>query len=904
MTAPAPDASSTDPRPDWHALTAAEVVARLGSGDDGLSGDEVARRRRRYGPNELAEQPTTPWPVVLVRQIRSPLIYILIAAVGVMLLLGEFLDAAVVATAVVINTVVGFFQERKAEQAVRALTALVVPQARVVRDRREREVDSRRLVPGDLVLLEPGVRVPADLRLVRVAGLEVDESLLTGESRPVAKTADPVPADAVLADRRSMAYTGSTVTSGRARGVVVATGGDTELGAVADLIRGEPVVRSPLQDRLDRFARLILLAVAVSAVVAFGTGLALGGGVREMFMVAVALSVAAVPEGLPVAVTVALALGVHRMARRRAIIRRLPAVETLGSTTVIGSDKTGTLTENRMTVQRVWAGGRAGPVEGPAAPGTPVYEVLRAGSLTNEAEAYATDDGLHTSGDPTDVALLTAAMAAGLVPDELREDHPVLAEVPFEPERRYSATVRRVDDEVMVFAKGAPERILDMCDRMLDAAGSVVPVDRSEVLDAAHRLAADGLRVIATAHRRLAHPSADPEQDGGLENMVLLGLVGMMDPPREGVAEAIGATRRAGIRVVMITGDHAATARAIADRLGIGGPDRPVLTGADLAAMDDDRLQRAVAEVDVFARTSPEDKLRIVHALQRRGEIVAVTGDGVNDAPALKAAAIGVAMGRDGTDVAREAADMVLTDDNFVSIADATTLGRVTFDNICKVSFFLVSTGAATILAILMALWAGWPLVMLPAQLLWLNLVTNGVQDLALAFEPAEEGVQRRPPRPPGEGVLSVVLWWRTALVGVVMAAGTLVMFDWALQATGSLPEARTVALTTMVVFQAFHLANVRSETRSVFRVGLWSNRLLAVGASVALGVHVVSLYLPPTQLLLRVEPIGLDAWVRIVAVAVSVVVVVEIEKLARRWWDRRAPRRAAAGYRRDSVGG
>ncbi|QSB16055.1 HAD-IC family P-type ATPase [Natronosporangium hydrolyticum] len=885
------------PQP-WHALSADEVAGVWETGEQGLAEAAVARRRAQYGPNQLAEAPPPSPLVVLARQFRSPLIYILVIAAIVTLLLREYLDAIVIGIVVAINAMIGFWQERKAEQAVRALAQLVVPVARVVRHGREQEVDSRELVPGDVVLLEPGARVPADLRLRAATALEIDESLLTGESAPVRKQLAPLAPETVLADRRCMAYSGSVVTSGRGHGVVVATGQETELGAIAGLIRQTRELATPLQVRMGRFARFIGLAVAAGSALAFATGLALGGDLQQMFLTAVALAVAAIPEGLPIAVTVTLALGVHRMAKRHAIVRRLPAVETLGSTTVIGSDKTGTLTENRMTVQELWAGGESQPAGQPATPGTPLYEALLAGVLTNEAEIYETDRGGHSSGDPTEVALLTAAAAAGIIPDEVRDAYPLFAEIPFEPERRYSASIRERDGGHVTFVKGAPERIAEMCTHQLAPDGTLAPLDRAAVAEAAAALAGRGLRVLAMAgsgpHDRLT----DPEQVAEPAGLVLLGLQGMLDPPRPGVAESIATCRGAGIRVVMITGDHAATAAAIAARLGLIDPAAPaaVLTGEELARLDDDQLRARVPEVTVYARVAPEDKLRVVAALQARGEVVAVTGDGVNDAPALKAAAIGVAMGRTGTDVAREASDMVLTDDNFVSIAAAVEEGRTTFDNIRKASFFLVSTGAATIIAILVGLWLGWPLLMLPAQLLWLNLVTNGLQDKALAFEPGEQGLLERPPRPVDEGVIPKPLWGRIALVGVVMAAGTLAMFNWELTRSGSLTSAQTVALTTMVVFMACHVGNARVAHHSAFRVSPLANPFLLVATVAALGVHIAALYAPPTQFLLRVEPIDLAAWLRIVPVALTVVVAVELDKLVRRTVATRRLRKASGG--------
>jgi Ca2+-transporting ATPase len=589
-----------------------------------------------------------------------------------------------------------------------------------------------------------------------------------------------------------------------------------------------------------------------------------------------------------------------------------PPSRPLGSTTVVGSDKTGTLTENRMTVQAVWTVGHHYRFAGSGPGGSFVEEdevialddrsalhlALLGGVLASDATAVRRDGAVVATGDPTEVAMLMAAMGAGIEPDEARTAYPLFAEIPFDPGRRYSATVRARRSDHIVFAKGAPERIVRMCTRMLTDRG-VVPLDPAAVADAAAALAADGLRVLAVAYRtqeRTPHGSAldDPS------DLVFAGLQGMMDPPRPGVREAIAACHEAGIRVVMITGDHAATAGAIARRLGIGG--EGVVTGTELDRLDGDQLRAAARRASVFARVSPEQKLRIVTALQGDGEIVAVTGDGVNDAPALKAAQIGIAMGRGGTDVAREAAEMVLADDNFVSIAAAVEEGRVTFDNIRKVTFFLVSTGAASVAAILVAVWLGWPLVLLPAQLLWLNLVTNGFQDVALAFEPGEPGVLRRRPRPPGEGILSRVMWERTLLAGVVLAAGTLAMFRWALERTGSLPRAQTVALTTMVMFQVFQAGNARSETTSVLRMRPWSNPFLFVATAAALAVHVAALYLPPTQYVLRVVPIEPATWLRILAVATSIIVAMEAHKALRRRWRGPAGGRARAHPNRRSA--
>jgi calcium-translocating P-type ATPase len=851
---------------DFHSLTREEAERELGTGPGGLSGGEVARRRDLHGPNVLAEaEPTTRWQLLL-HQFKSPLIYILLAATAVTLAIGEYIDAAVIFAVVALNASIGFFQERKAENAVRALMGLVSPRAHVVRDRVDQEVESRDLVPGDLVLLESGQRVPADLRLVTTTELNIDESLLTGESVPVSKRANPLPRETQLADRVNMAFAGSIVTSGRGQGYVVATGDQTELGKIATQVQTVAEQPTPLQQRMTQFAKIVGLAVAASAVATILIGVVLGESPADMFLVGVALAVSAVPEGLPVVFTITLAVGVNRMARRNAIIRRLPAVETLGSVTVIGSDKTGTLTENRMTVQELWTPRGSVRVSGEAPISEDVRLVLLAGILPNEASLVEVDGEEIVSGDPTEVALLVAARRLGMEPREERAKWEVVREIPFESERRYAASVRRNGGRPLIFVKGAPGEVLAMC------AGA--PAD--DVRHQAGELAGRGLRVLAMAYGE--PPAVDAEPSG----LTFLGLQGMLDPPRSGVLEAIAGCHRSGIRVVMVTGDHAGTARAIAGEIGIAGADDEVLTGADLDELNDEELVGKAGKVAVYARVSPTHKLRVVQALQKTGGVVAMTGDGVNDAPALKAADVGVAMGKGGTDVAREAADMVLADDNFVSIYEAVRQGRVTFDNLRKVTFFLISSGAAEVAAIVVAVAAGWPLPMLPAQILWLNLVTNGVQDVALAFEPAEPAIADRPPRPRREGIVSRLLWRRTVLVGLVMAAGTLGLFHWVLASGGTIDLARTVALTTMVLYQGLHAGNARSEHQSVFRMSPFSNRFLLLAVLGSVGLHIAALYVPFTQFVLRVEPIPLMMWVPIVGVALTVIVAVEIDKRLR----------------------
>jgi magnesium-transporting ATPase (P-type) len=930
-------------------LSPERVLAELDSDAHGISSEEAQRRLERWGPNRLEEEAGPGALSVLARQFRSPLIYLLMVAGLVTVAVGEFVDAAVIGFVLVFNATVGFFQEYRAARSLEALRRLAQARARVLRDRREREVDAELLVPGDVVLIEPGGRVPADARVLHSTALEVDESLLTGESTTVAKRSREVEPDAGLADRESMLFQGTTATRGHARAVVVATGGSTELGKIAGSVQALPEVRTPLQERISAIARLIGIAVPTVAALGFALGTAAGEDTEELFLAMVALAVAAIPEGLPIVLTIVLAISVSRMASRRALVRRLPAVETLGSCSVIGSDKTGTLTQNRMTVERIFAGGRRYAVTGTgyAAGGEileqgrpvvidesdPLRLALTGAVLCNEATAVEAGDELDVAGDPTEIALLVAATKAGLFKDELEEDLPRTAEIPFDAERRFAATFHDDADRELVFVKGAPERVLGMCD---DALGSP-RLEPDRVMAEAEAMAESGLRVLAGAYREREQAGKRPEPEAEVGGLTFLGLYGMMDPPREEAKEAVRGCQEAGIRAVMITGDHAVTAVAIARELGIVGPaeqrsdgqapapgstdppdpepvdpalsaDPPdpepvdpaqsALTGRELDALDDEALEEVVGEVAVFARVAPEHKLRIVQALKRRGEVVAVTGDGVNDAPALKAADIGVAMGRSGTDAAREAAEMVVTDDNFASIFAAVEQGRVAFDNVRKTTSYLIAGSLAAVLAVLVSLLFRFDLPFRPAQLLWLNLVCYGIQDVALAFEPGEAGVLRRPPRRREEGIISRVLWERIAIVGALMAAGTLTIFLLELDRGTSLEQARTIAVTQLVVFMGLHVGNSRSEYLSVLQKSPFSNRFLFVGTALALSVHIAALHLPVTQFALGFEPIDLSAWAVIVATALSVIVTVEIHKRVRRppqgAQEQRAPARAS----------
>jgi magnesium-transporting ATPase (P-type) len=896
---PPDDAPGGRVRPS-HAVEVADVVAELGTDpDQGLCGQQPATRRERHGPNELGREEPRSRLEVLLAQFRSPLIYILVVAAAITTALGEYADTVVITAVLVINAAIGFVQEHKADLAVHALMGLAAPRATVVRDGAEQEVDAADLVPGDVVLLASGTRIPADLRLVRCTALEVDESLLTGESAPARKRTEPVETAAMVAERASMALMGCAVTRGRGRGVVVATGAATELGAIAESIRRERRPSTPMQDRMHRFANVIAVAVLGSTAVAFLLGVAFGEPLDAMFLTAVALAVAVVPEGLPIAFTVAMTLGVHRMARRNAIVRSLSAVETLGSTDTIGSDKTGTLTANRMTVLRAWTaeGWVSFHQDGedvlgddlPDAlthlaerPGGALARTMRTAIVSSEADLLTQgEEILEHRGEPTETALLEAGHRLGLYATSVADPVEVLAFVPFESDLRYSYVVIDEDGPVLRL-KGAPERVLELCVAIHDGDGTR-DLDVGEVLGAAEAMARRGLRVLAMAERRLesAPHLEGAERPPTPEGLVLTGLMGMQDPPRPHARAAIDRCRRAGIRVVMITGDHVATARAVAEDLGMSEA-ATALTGVDVEGMDDDALRAGVLEVDVFARVAPEHKLRVVRSLQSHGQVVAVTGDGVNDGPALKAADVGVAMGRSGTDVAREASDMVLTDDHFASIANAVEEGRVVFDNTRKVTYFLLSTGVAAIVAIIASIVAGLPLPYVPAALLWLNVVTNGLQDVALAFEKGEPDVLERPPRHRDEGIVSRVLWERAALTGTTMAVGSLWVYTWAMQAGLSPDQQRGAALTTLVLAMAAHVYNARSDRRSIVTTSIRGNRFLLISTLVALTVHVLASYWGPIRRLLQVAPVTGPGWMRVLVVAVGVVGVSEIHKALR----------------------
>ncbi|MCX7823059.1 MAG: HAD-IC family P-type ATPase [Syntrophobacterales bacterium] len=887
---------------EWYRLSPEEIYRNLQTSEKGLKEEEALKRLEKYGLNKLVDEEEISRLRIFLHQFTSPLIYILIIAGVITIALREFIDAGVIFAVITLNAIVGYLQEYKAEKSVKALKKLVVSRARVIRDGVEKEIKAEELVPGDVVILASGMRVPADIRLIQTVELKVDEAMLTGESFPVEKHAwELEEGNLTPGDQRNMAFMGTIVIGGRAKGVVVSTGSHTVLGSIARDIQEAATVKAPLQEKIDRFAKNIGFLVLGASTLLFVIGILIGENVKDMFMTAVAAAVAAIPEGFPIVITIAMAVGVSRMAKHNAIIRKLHAVETLGSTTVIGSDKTGTLTKNEMTVRKLYDGKHIYNVEGSGytpignitmngspvsiPPGSALEWLLRIGLLCNESRLILENGNPTLEGDPTEVALIVSAIKGGFNPEREIQLSPSISIIPFESERAYMASLHYSQDgKRYIFVKGAPEQVLRMC--RISFSGE--PINDEKVLNIAEGFAKEGMRVLAFAFKEVHHDfkefsCKDVEWCDETENLTFVGLQAMIDPPRPEAIEAISHCKSAGIRVIMITGDHAVTARAIAKELGIADEDSPVLTGRDLEAMDDRKLFKMVPSVSVYARVSPQHKLRIVQQLKEHGEIVAVTGDGVNDAPALKAAHIGVAMGKGGTDVAREAADMVLTDDNFASIFHAVREGRIVFDNIRKVTFFLIPTGVAAIISIAISVAMGIPIPYFPAQLLWINLVTNGLQDVALAFEPGERDILNRPPRKPGEGIMSRLLIERTILVGCVISMGIVITFMMSLSSGDSLTKARTIAMTTMVFFQFFQAWNSRSEYESIFAINPLSNPFLFYSMIAALAAQIAVIYAAPLRWVFRTEPLSFNEWLPILAISSTVIIVVEIDKWIRK---------------------
>ncbi|NYT07334.1 MAG: HAD-IC family P-type ATPase [Methanomicrobiales archaeon] len=890
----------------WHALEEEELFAKLRSSSRGLTDREAGLRLADYGPNTLPVQEGPGIVTIFLHQFRNPLIYILLAAAFISILIGDAKDAVFISAVVLLNAVIGLVQEWKAERSAGRLRQLLEIRSRVRRDGKERVVPARELVPGDIVFLDAGGRVPADIRLLHETRLIIDESLLTGESEGVGKQIVLLEPDIPVHERHNMVFAGTTVSAGRGEGIVCTTGIRTEVGTIARAVQATEPARPPLLIRMERFSRLIGLFIVGASLVMAAIALSRGTPLTEVFFLAVALSVSAIPEGLPVGITVALSIASSRMAGRNVIVRRLSAVESLGSCTTIASDKTGTLTVNQQTVREIllpsgsrltvsgagYAGeGTVVDGEGRVIGGPDRQDVLalaRAAVICNEGGLFEEPDGRWVfQGDAMDVAFLALAWKLGMNPDHIRNEVEPIAAVPFEPAERYAAVYYRHEGMIGVAVKGALEVILPYCG---GADGAVAGEQLAE-------LTGRGFRVLAVAEGFLDTPPAIAGLESARPALRLLGLVGFTDPIRPDVPDAIRTCRDAGIDVVMVTGDHPATALSIARALGIASRDDQVMTGSDLEALgapDLPEFHETIGDIRVFARVTPVQKLWIVDALVRRGHFVAVTGDGVNDAPALKRANIGVAMGS-GTDVAKETASLIVTDDAFSSIVAGVEEGRVAYDNIRKVTYLLISTGFAEVILFSLALMAGLPLPLLAVQLLWLNLVTNGIQDVTLAFEAGEPGAMQRKPRDPKEGIFNSLMLKESVLSGV--SIGLVAFLTWSFLLGNGMAEdaARNLLVLLMVLLENVHVLNCRSEYRSAFRVPLQNNLLLIAGILAAQGVHIAAMHIPAMQEILEIGPVSLAEWALLLLLAAVILAVMEIFKYVNGWYGRDQAGRGAA---------
>ncbi|MHB9145440.1 MAG: calcium-translocating P-type ATPase, SERCA-type [Symbiobacteriia bacterium] len=887
----------------WHAMDAEAALAALEvDGCTGLSSQQAAHRLERVGPNRLVERRRVSAWKILQQQFQDFMVMVLLAATAISYFLGEVSDAITIVAIVVLNAILGFIQEFRAERSLEALKAMTAPKARVLRDGEPKEIAAEELVPGDILLLESGDRIAADGRLLETANLEVEESALTGESLPVRKrTAALDASDAPLGDRRNMVYLGTVATRGRGHAVVVNTGMETEMGRIAGMIQEAVESETPLQRRLDHLGKVMVgVSLAVCALVVVA-GVLREEPVLQMFMAGVSLAVAAIPEGLPAIVTVALALGVQRMIKGNAIVRKLPAVETLGCATVICSDKTGTLTKNEMTVKAIYTGGSWYSVSGDgynpwgrftrdgkdSHSGTDpqLRLALLTGAVCNNSKlikaerprrglrglaglAWRSSEEWQVQGDPTEGALLVAAAKAGLDREAQGREHVRVAEIPFESERRCMTVVTRGSKgNFTAHVKGAPDTILELCNHVY-AEGRARPLDdqtREAILRASDEMAGQALRVLAVAVRHLDALAADVTPEAVERGLTFVGLQGMIDPPRPEAVRALEKCHTAGLKAVMITGDHKATAVAIARQLSLLPPGGGALTGRELDAMDDQQLAQVVDGTYVYARVSPQHKLRIVRALKARGHIVAMTGDGVNDAPAVKEADIGVAMGKSGTDVTKEASAMVLADDNFATIVRAVEEGRSIYDNIRKFIRYLLSCNIGEVLVMLIAAVVGLPLPLLPIQILWVNLVTDGLPAMALGVDPAEPDVMRRPPRQPNESVFSRGLGRKIAIRGVMIGVLVLGLFTYDLYRFGDLTHARTMAFAALVMSQLFHVFDARSERRTLFEVGLFSNPYVIGAVSISTAMLLLVIYHTGLSAVFQTAPLDVADWTLVV---------------------------------------
>ena len=876
----------------WHSLRAHDVVSRLDSKTEGLDEEEAKLRLSRFGHNELEPEKKPSSAGIFLRQFKSVLVIILLAATLISLALGETVDAAVILAIIFAISVLGFVQEYRAEKALEALKRMAALTATVVRGGVESEIPARELVPGDVVVLSVGDKIPADMRLVETVNLRIDEASLTGESVSSEKGIDPVPQDSPLVDRTCNAYAGTAVSYGRGRGVVFSTGQATEFGKIASMMQAAPKVKTPLELRIESVGRVLGAIMVGASVLVLVVGLARGQPLLEMFLWSVSLAVAAVPEALPAVVTGGLAIGVRRMAKRNAIVRRLPAVETLGSTTIICSDKTGTMTKGEMTVRRIFVGKELYEVTGSGyeprgeilKDGIPVLNddlslIARVGALCNDA-SMTVASLTRVVGDPTEIALLVIAAKAGEKVERLKLTYPRIFEAPFTSERKRMTTVHNAPDgQLLCCMKGALETVLPSCESAYFE-GRSVPMDQAmirRVHDVGEQMASDALRVLAFAFKAMSNVRSDFERNSE-SGLVFLGLMGMIDPPREEVKEAVRKCDTAGIKVVMITGDHKATAEAVARELGLLSSKRKVLLGAELDRLRENEFERIVEDVAVYARVSPEHKLRIVTALKKKGHIVAMTGDGVNDAPALKNANIGIAMGITGTDVTKEAADIVLADDNFASIVAAVEEGRAIYDNIRKYLLFLLSANTGELLIMLSAVLFGFPLPLVPVQILYVNLATDGLPALALGIDPPVQDLMRRHPRNPKLSVFAGLKGW-IAGITLLMSLVMMSLFAYGLSSRG-LVEARSLMFMAIIVFELVFAFSCRSQSQTIFRLGVTSNKYLVAAVLSQLCLLLLIMYVPSVARLFEVTPIGIIDWLIVVAAGISGFVLAETSKV------------------------
>jgi P-type Ca2+ transporter type 2C len=880
----------------WHGMDVDSVLEELKtSADEGLSDDEVQKRLDHYGENKIPEKKKRSALMQFLLHFHNVLIYVLIAAAGITALMEHWIDTFVILAVVIVNATVGFIQEGKAEKALEGIRKMLSLEASVVRGGKSQKIDAEQIVPGDIVRLRSGDKVPADVRIIRAKNLRVEESPLTGESTDVSKTTEPVDEKAVIGDRKSMAYSGTMVTYGTATGVVVTTGTDTEIGKITEMISEVEEITTPLLQKIDSFALKLSLFILIFAASFFAFGYFFRDyTLVELFLATIGVVVASIPEGLPAIMTITLAIGVQRMAKRNAIIRRLPSVETLGSVSVICSDKTGTLTRNEMAAKTVLTADGEYEVEGSGykpegkikkddtdidIENEPVLErLMQCISACNDSSIKKEDNGeWKLEGTPTEGSLITLAYKAGL--NDFKPKR--IDDIPFESEHKYMATLNQIDDSRYVFLKGAPEAVLDMCSKQVSADGKK-DLDREHWQEQIESIAERGQRLIAAAYREEKSSADSINHDDIGENMLFLGLIGIIDPPRDEVYAAIEECKGAGIRVIMITGDHAVTAQAIAKDLGIDEGEKAI-SGAELEEMNDDELVDVAMKYNVFARTSPEHKLRLVKALQSNNQLCAMTGDGVNDAPALKRANIGIAMGIKGTEVSKDAAEMVLADDNFTSIVNAVEEGRTVYDNIRKTILFILPTNGAEALVLIAAIVMGMTMPITPAQILWVNMVTAVTLALALAFEPMEQRVMELPPRDPDEPILGKYFLWRIFFVSVLIGGFTLLLYRMMRTGDVDLDTARTIAVNTIVAGQAFYLFNCRKFHETVFTREFFTNVyvFLAVGALIVF--QLIFTYAPFMNILFGTSPISATDWLFVIAAGLSVMVIVEIEKLVAR---------------------